>query len=424
MDGNKKITGIVFAAIIALAITACKVQSPGYVGLYIDNLKSVNDTIYPGEAPLNMLDTALTYVVNPTSSIEAELPDYQMNELQKQLAVIPEPGFTGEKQQQFLPWDSLQTEVDFRQLIQDKNDKIFELQKQLNELQNFGIIKSDTSYVIRETVKSPISESQQSDYLSQQMLMDTNDKIQKLQKQLNSMQNTASREPRQSNIRRETSQVQPLSNRQTDQLTLQMFQAQNDTIQILKRQIQNLQLQPRERGSVYIEKEAKEMQPAKELVAEQKVSDSFLELQNTIQLLKNRVLSLEEQNLSGKETPALAIQDETDVPHKVTTDTTLLVAYYKLGEIKPIDLEPVLKQIKEIYSNKNVTKITLSGFTDSSGNATINKAITNKRLNYLSGKMTPWISKEKIFFQNFGDTFASDTMVNGERRIEIRIHTK
>jgi len=424
MDGNKKITGIVFAAIIALAITACKVQSPGYVGLYIDNLKSINDTIYPGEAPLNMLDTALNHVVNPTSFIDAKLLDYQMNELQKQLAVIPEPGFTGEKQQQFLPRDSLQTEVDFRQLIQDKNEKIFELQKQLNELQNFGIIKSDASYVIRETVKSPIAKSQQSDYLSQQMLMDTNDKIQKLQKQLNSMQNTAFRTPRQSNIRRETSQVQPLSKRQTDQLNLQMFQAQNDTIQILKSQIQNLQLQLQKRDFVYIEKEAKEMQPAKELVAEQKVSDPFQELQNTIQLLKNRVLSLEEQNLSVKETPALAIQDEADVPHKVTRDTTLLVAYYKLGETKPIDLESVLKQIKEIYINKNVTKITLSGFTDSSGNATINKAITNKRLNYLSEKMTPWISKEKIFFQNFGDVFASDTIVSDERRIEIRIHTK
>ena len=66
----------------------------------------------------------------------------------------------------------------------------------------------------------------------------------------------------------------------------------------------------------------------------------------------------------------------------------------------------------------------LSGYTDSSGNARINKEITNKRLNYLSENITPWISKEKIFFQNFGDVFSSDQMITDERRIEIRILTE
>ena len=83
-----------------------------------------------------------------------------------------------------------------------------------------------------------------------------------------------------------------------------------------------------------------------------------------------------------------------------------------------------MKQIKDLCSNKNVLKITLSGFTDSSGNEKINKAITNKRLTYLSENIIPWISEEKIYYQNFGDVFASDTVVNDERRIEIRIHTK
>jgi outer membrane protein OmpA-like peptidoglycan-associated protein len=406
MDGNKTIRGIVFAAFIALAITACKVQPPGYVGLYVDNLTSVNDTIYPGELPLNMLDTALTYVFNPTSFMEAKLPvyllpaeeifkissdsvyqpevekllkaitdsvqllDYQMNELQKQLVVVPDTSFTGEKQQLFLPRDSLQTDI-----------------------------------------------------LSQQMLRNTNDKIQKLQKQLNSLQNTAVRTPRQTTITRDPARVQPLSNRLSDQLTLQIFQAQSDTIQFLKSQIQKLQLELQKTDTVYVEKEAKELQPAKELDTEQKATD-LLALQNAIQLLKTRVLNLEAQTVPEKTTPVIAMQEEKDVPVKEKSDTTLIVAFYKLGEIKPIEEESVLKQIKELNSNKNVTKLTLSGFTDNSGNATINKKITTRRLNYLSEKMLPWISKEKIFFQNFGDTFASDTMVNDERRIEIRIHTK
>jgi hypothetical protein len=38
--------------------------------------------------------------------------------------------------------------------------------------------------------------------------------------------------------------------------------------------------------------------------------------------------------------------------------------------------------------------------------------------------IVPWIAKEKIFFQNFGDIFASDTIIDDERRVEIRIYTK
>lgn len=66
----------------------------------------------------------------------------------------------------------------------------------------------------------------------------------------------------------------------------------------------------------------------------------------------------------------------------------------------------------------------LSCYTDRSGSAIINKEIANKRLNYASEKMTPWISKEKILFQNFGDVFSSEQMISDERRIEIRILTE
>ena len=71
-----------------------------------------------------------------------------------------------------------------------------------------------------------------------------------------------------------------------------------------------------------------------------------------------------------------------------------------------------------------MVKATLSGYTDSSGDEIINKEITNRRLNYLSEIIAPWIEKENIFFQNFGDTFASDIVIKEERRVEIRIYTK
>lgn len=346
MDGSKKITGIVFAAIIALVITACKVQQRGYVSLYIDNLTSVIDTI---------------------DSIQ--LPDYQMIELHKQLAAMPDASFTGEKPQEFQPMYS-----------------------------------------------------QQSEYLNLHLLRAKDEQVQMLQNQLNAMQKAAARSPQQTYIPKELLQIQPLNSRQTDPLTLKLFQAQNDTIQFLKSQLWNLQLQPHKRDSVSIEKEVKEMQPAKELVSGQKTFD-LKALQDTIQLLKTRVLSLEERTLTGKDTPD-AKQEEKDAPYIAKTDTTLIVAYYKRGEIKPLEVESVLKNIKELCSNKNVTKIMLSGFTDSSGSEIINKEITNRRLYYLSEMIIHWIAKEKIFFQNFGDIFASDTMVSDERRVEIGILTE
>lgn len=114
----------------------------------------------------------------------------------------------------------------------------------------------------------------------------------------------------------EPKQVAPFSIQQTDLLTLQMFQAKNDTIQFLRDQLHNLQLLPQIRDTVYIEKEIKEVQPVKEIVVQQKeIVDQpkeagFQSLHDTISLLKSRVLSLEEQIIPVKDTIILAKQDE------------------------------------------------------------------------------------------------------------------
>lgn len=230
MDGCKKITGIIFAGIIAFAITACKVQPPGYVGLYVDNLISVDDTIDPGEAHMNMADTTMPHMMYTTFIIEAERPaGHQLFELRKHLAVISERSFTGQDMQEYQPLLSL---------------------------------------------------------------------------------------------------------------------------------------------------------PRKELATN---------------------------------------QHDRDAPYKTVKDTILIVAFYDRGEIKPLEEASVLEQIKEWCSNINVTQITLSGYADSSGDEITNREITNKRLNYLSLMIIPYIAKEKIFFQNFGDIFASDTIVRRDRRIEIRL---
>ncbi|MBN2819450.1 MAG: hypothetical protein JXP36_10795 [Bacteroidales bacterium] len=562
MDRNKRIAGFVFAGIIALAITACKVQQPGYVGLYIDNSISVSDTIDPVEGPLSMPDTTMTQVVDKTAGIEAEWTDslrpseelfkissdtayqhvvnellqaitdsiqllrHQINLLQNQHVIKPDTNFPGKiihkvqqldslqpefewKQQiqvkndtiamlrnqvtvlnksaglkadtvyitkeivKLLKGDSLQADDETTQLLRTKNDAIAFLRKQVHELENNGSIKTDTIYVIKETAKLPGDDSRQTDLMTFQLIKAKDEQIQMLQNQLNAMQTATAMTPQHTQITMEPpAQTGLLGSQKTDHLTLQLLQAKNDTIFFLRTQLYNLRLQSTAKDTVImetggkdmqplidtvivgnegkvmqpakdtvivgneskvmqpakdtviVENESKDMQLAKEPVSEQETSDFFQASQDTLQLLKVPVPSLEEQIIPGIDTTVLSNMDKKDVPSPAITDTILLVAYYEQGEIKPLEEESILKQIKEFCSSKNVTKIELSGYTDSSGNELINKEITNTRLNYLFEKIIPWIAKEKVFFQNFGDAFASDRAVINERRIEIRIHTK
>ena len=195
MDRNKKITGILFAGIITLAITACKLQPQRYISLYVDNLTSVNDTIDPGEVPLYMADTSMTNLVDTASVIEAELPVFlppaeemskispdsayqhevkellkaitdsiqllhrQIVELQNQHVFMPDTNFPGKRLYKVQPLDSLQPEVKFKQLIQVKNDTIAMLHDQEIELRKTAGQIADTVYIEKEAKElQPVKE--------------------------------------------------------------------------------------------------------------------------------------------------------------------------------------------------------------------------------------------------------------------------
>jgi hypothetical protein len=451
MDGHKKITGIVIISAIALALFSCRVQMPAYAGLYVDNsIPHSDSTAHIGEVPPDMVDTTAIIeaglnndshpakemimlfsdsiypyeVKNQLKRIadSVQLLSHQMLELQKQLAEIDNTSVTGEKLQQFRQADGSQNEADLKQLLQVKNDTITMLRNQLNELKKHTELKTDTVYVIRETAGSPVTENQQNDQLIQQLLKSKDEQINNLQNQLNQLQLLAQKSDT-VNVIRETAGSPVAENQQNDQLIQQLLRSKDEQINNLQNQLDQLQLLAQKRDTVYIEKEVKEELSLKEITGQQKET-GFQSLHDTISLLKSRVLSLEEQIMPGKDTTIPERQDEKDEPLTGITDTTLFVAYYLRGKIKPIEEEKILQQIKELNRDKIVAKVTLSGYTDSSGDKIINKEITNRRLNYLSEMIVPWIAKEKIFFQNFGDIFASDTIIDDERRVEIRIYTK
>ncbi|MFZ6664664.1 hypothetical protein [Peijinzhouia sedimentorum] len=103
-------------------------------------------------------------------------------------------------------------------------------------------------------------------------------------------------------------------------------------------------------------------------------------------------------------------------------DTTLIILYYEMG--KTTSKSYSLESLNELLRNENITKIELSGYTDASGNKAINERITNSRINYMYSKISSYISVKKIFTQNFGKTFASETIIPEERKLEIRIFAK
>jgi hypothetical protein len=217
MDGNKKIRGFVIVSAIALTLFSCRVQTPTYVGLYVDNSIPYSDsTTYIGEVPLDIVDTTTVVEAEPKSDLypakemiilssdsvyQHEVKSllkwitdsvqplrHQVFELQKQLAGIPDTCITRKKQQVFQKADSLQKEPDFKQLVQKKNDTITMLRNQVNELKKYTDLKADTVYIAKEIVTQFQGDSIQADHETIRLLKSKDDTILSLRKQVNELQ--------------------------------------------------------------------------------------------------------------------------------------------------------------------------------------------------------------------------------------------
>lgn len=262
-------------------------------------------------------------------------------------------------------------------MIQTKNHILNPGKKQISGLQNCNLLKPDTIYVTRETTKSTFAENQHNDYINQQQLKAKDEQIQRLQNQIDAIQNASITRPRQSFVFRERAQHQPCNDQQSDQMSRHLLQSQNDTIQHLKSQLRSLQLQPKDRNSVKSKKKNQTSKIIDKPVDEHKSIGANPTTQATSKLAKNRVSYMVLKTSLSKDATAAGI----------------------------------LNKISE-FDNKRLINPNLSGLTNSSAKAKINKEITHKRFNYLSEKNTPRISKENIFFQNYKDVLASIEVVS------------
>lgn len=492
MDGNK-IIRIVLTGFIALFITACKVQEPSYVSLYVDNVSQKTDTIALADTIMDrMEDTTFVYLTDTSLVDESKMLVYTQTakgalemssdssfqyEMKKMLMAITDSIQQLNKQMFELQnaskldtvlrvknfynkqiSDSIYSDFDCEKLLQKNNEIIALLNLQLAELQSNANSKADTIYINNE--KSTLS----SDANTSQLLRFKNDSIYLLRNQLLEMKNkdapkteivyvyneiekTSDKQSQQNGtsvqklLKVKDDTIQILQNKllntqlhqsQKDSILLlqsqlqnQRFQqAQKDSIRILQSRLQIFQLQEPEIDTVYMEKEFKEMQASKNLLIIQKDADNQ-SLKDSLALSKSRLLNLEKDIKAGMDTIALLRMNERKILKTLPSDTSLLVAFYGLGSIKPLYEDSLINTLKQSIKDNNISKITISGYTDSSGSEKINKEITNKRINYMMEILSQWIAVENIYVQNFGKTFSSDDKdFKQQRRLELKIFTK
>ncbi len=261
-------------------------------------------------------------------------------------------------------------------MIQAK-DHIGPSKNHINRPQNTDNIKPKPIYVARESTKATIAENLHHEFINQQQLNAKDEQIQRLQHQIDAIQNSNTRRPRQSFVFREKANGEPCVDEQSDQISLQLLQSQNQTIQRLKSQLRSLQLQPQDRTSAKSKKYDQAIYTADKSVDKHTSHDANHKSQATSKLAKNRVSHKVLQTSLNKDATATAI----------------------------------LNQITE-FNNKKLINLNLSGLSNSSAKAKVNKEITHKRFNYLSEKIVPWISKENVFFQNFWDALSAVEVVS------------
>lgn len=492
MDGNK-IIRIILTGIITLFITACKVQEPSYVSLYVDNVSNIANPIDLVDPIMDRVKDTTSVYLTDTSIVDEQKMLVHKQAVEEPLVISSDSNFQYEIKKMLLAItdsiqqlnkqifvlqnasksdtvlrvnkiynkqisDSIYSDFDCEKLLQSnndiiallnlqmaelkknanqkvdtiyinnernslsndtktspllrsKNDSIYLLRNQLLELKNKDSQKTEIVYVFKDPEKTSDKQNQGSETTIQKLLQVKDDTIQLLQSQL-------------LHIQLHQSQKDSILFLQSQLQNQKLQQAQKDSIQLLQSRLQKFQLQNPQIDTVYIEKEFKELQASKNLLIKQKDAD-YQVLQDSLALYKSRLLNLEKEIQSGMDTMALLRMKEKKVLKTVPTDTSLLVAFYGLGSIKPLYEDSLINMLKQSIKDDQISKITISGYTDTSGSEKINKEITNKRINYMMEILSQWIAIENIYVQNFGKTFSSDVKDSEQqRRLELKIFIK
>lgn len=102
--------------------------------------------------------------------------------------------------------------------------------------------------------------------------------------------------------------------------------------------------------------------------------------------------------------------------------TKVLTAYYNRGAMIPQNQNDIINEILSAVKDESVERVKLSGHTDRSGNAAVNLDFSRRRVEGLRDALiAKGLDDTLIFSQYFGSRFASEEVVEEERRVEITI---
>jgi outer membrane protein OmpA-like peptidoglycan-associated protein len=115
---------------------------------------------------------------------------------------------------------------------------------------------------------------------------------------------------------------------------------------------------------------------------------------------------------------------EPKVTKKPVFDTVRIDLLYDPGKKEPQNLSK-LKGVLNDVSKQNIYRIFISGYTDSSGNSMLNLTLSQKRVQEIRNYLTSeGIDNRIIFSQAFGEQYASNPILDRERRVEVEILIK
>lgn len=471
MDGNKKIKALVYSLVLVVSITACSIQSTSYTGLYIDSDSALefpveNEVIKPEKVDLTQVDRTDSVVssheqkrvMNISSdsvyskkliyeNTSSVLKNYSYKKDMREDTKSTRSGSTlGSKAKDSVNKISLETQnKEFKKLQQqineDKNsmylpdssftltrtqklqivtgvketqkDSVNENNKEKNQIQ-----KTDTVFIVKEIYRNTKNN------FSEEKSESENDDLKKRIERLESRQSESHKKVQQDRepiyIEKEVPAKEVEKSRDErfesvykEVVRFEPARTQNNTIQPLI-------TIPQQRDTVYIEKEV----PVKETIVLENKSDKAvyekLNSQNdTIKQLKEQ---LTQKALLQQKTDTIYKINEVPVYKTKEIDSLSITAFYDIGKTAPSN--DVMKELKDVLESKPVGKVMLSGYTDASGNQSINKALTDRRLEYIKELMAKIVPIHKIYVQNFGDRFASSEIIPTERRVEITVYIK
>ncbi len=109
-------------------------------------------------------------------------------------------------------------------------------------------------------------------------------------------------------------------------------------------------------------------------------------------------------------------------PQKATADSAHFIGFYQRGSMVPSNQGILLNEIKKLKESRQIMTIKLSGYTDRSGSASVNMTISQRRIDLLKKELIEMgIPPQQIYAQAFGSAYASEEVVDSERRVEVTV---